>query len=655
MAMSRWIGRSALYPALSLLLPLTAFAGTAELVIAPTGGLNPPNLSAGPGVDAGEAASATSTDVISTSTAFYAFRRYPGKTWYSLTPWNGQEMQGVAVFDDYGLTIWWIVYGIWDHDGIEDWEARLTRPDGSFDGIHWHTEMRTVNGVYEKCFVSSDPETHQERGQFCKDDPTYGKQTGTNTILFGLTHAFWSDSTIEVRAANLTHNGVEIWTTPWLLGDLRLLNPNPGISYYSLIDSSGHVTSSLQKISTAFTPIPSYVAADGITPLLFRVGSTAEIPVTLKIKSGSTGDGILSDFYGGQTGTVSVSPSMQLAPNNNYYGVGLYTAPPEFSPVASSAFSRVVQLEADFEVPWQGYPAVLSVPFQLIHRPLVMIHGIWSNPTEAWSLLAASPAVCGSRICVAVDWSPADTPLPNNVKYVWNTTRSLMIGLRQANVAITQADVIAHSAGAPLFRLYRQSVFGNRQDNFFMGDFRKLLSFGGVHHGTAIADFVQQLLASADPVVVKLVQLGFAALGKNTFNGIIGDLRTVSPTMQSIRPTAGYAHAWIGDLPSLENSSIEKFLWRILADVCALPLSKSYAQCQGITLSGSELLRSRVFNGQVNDGLVARDVQSGGTIFNAQTTQSNTPHTRETEVAHPAEVAWLLDVTSEIVDAGGFR
>jgi len=593
-------------------------------------------------------------DVVNTSTSFYAFRRYPGKAWYSLSPWNGQAMQGVAIIDDYGITVWWIVYGIWNYDGIEDWEVRLTKPDGSFEGLHWHTEMRTVNGVYEKCFISSDPVTHQERGQFCKDDSTYGQQTGTNTIIFGYTHTFWSDTKIEVRTANLTHNGTEIWTTPWLLGDLRLLNPNSGFSYYSLIDASGHVTTNLQQISTSSAPTPSYVVADGITPLLFRVGSTVEVPVTLKITSGSTDDGTLSDFYGGQTGPVTISPVMQLAPNNNSYGVGLYTAPPEFSFIASTAFSRTVQLEADFAVPWQGYPAVLSVPFQLLRRPLVMIHGMWSN-TKTWNVLAADPAVCASRICVGVDWHPADTPLPNNVEHVSNTTRSLLGGLRQANVAVTQADVIAHSAGTPLFRLYRQSSYGLRADNFFLGDFRKMLTLGGVHHGTLIADFVQQLLTSVDPAVVKLVRLGFAAIGKNTSNGIIGDLRIMSPTMQSIRPTAGLAHTWIGDLPNLANSSSEQLLWRVLTDVCSLRSSQNITQCQGITLNSTELLRNRVFNGQVNDGLVAHDMQSGGVVLSAQTTQANTPHTRETEVANPAEVAGILDGTSGVVDIGGFR
>ena len=650
---------------LSLWLAPAVTAGTSELVIPPTNGLNRIGPLAGsrttfasPSANTSTAAVPASADTINTPTSFYAFRRYPGKRWFSLSPWNGKEMQGVAIIGDYGITVWWIVYGIWDDGGIEDWEVRLTRPDGSFEGLHWHTEMRTVNGVYEKCFISSDPVTQQERGYFCKDDPAYGQQTGVNTLIFGYTHTFWSDNKIEVRTANLTHNNAEIWTTPWLLGDLRLLNPNSGISYDSLIDSSWHVTSNLQQISTSDAPTPSYVVADGITPLLFRVGSTVEVPVTLKITSGVTDAGTLSDFYGGQRGPVSISPIMQLAPNNNYYGVGRYTAPPEFSPSASSAFSRIVQLEADFEVPWQSDPAVLPVPFQLLRRPLVMIHGMWSSPDETWDVLAANPAVCAWRICVAVDWHPADTPLPNNVKYVSNTTRALLGGLRQANVAVTQADVIAHSAGAPLFRLYRQSRYGLRTDNFFLGDFRKLLTFGGVHHGTLIADFVNQLLTSADPVVVRAARRVFLLFGHATTNGIIQDLRLASPTMLSIAPTVGLAHAWIGDLPSLSQSGVkdESYLWLLLTGVCLDPSArKDIIQCQNITTNDRELLRSRVFNGQVNDGLVAHDMQAGGVILSAQTTQATTPHTRETEVVNPAEVAGILDGTSGVVDTGGFR
>ena len=60
------------------------------------------------------------TDVVNTPTSFYSFNRYPGKAWYSLSPWNGPQVQGVAIQDDYGVTLWWIVYGIWDNLGIED-------------------------------------------------------------------------------------------------------------------------------------------------------------------------------------------------------------------------------------------------------------------------------------------------------------------------------------------------------------------------------------------------------------------------------------------------------------------------------------------------------------------------------------------------------
>ena len=597
----------------------------------------------------------SATDVLNTPTYLYAFRRYPGKNWYSLTPWNGQEMQGVAIFDDYGITVWWIVYGIWNDEGIEDWEVRLTKPDSSFEGLHWHTEMRTVNGVYEKCFISSDPVTHQTQGSFCKDDPTYGQQTGTNTILFGYTHAFWSDSTIELRTANLTHNGAELWTTPWLLGDLRLLNPNSGISYYSLIDSSGHVTSNLQKISTSSAPTPSYVVADGITPLLFRVGSTVEVPVTLKVTSGATDDGTLSDFYSGQTGPVSISPVMQLAPNNNYYGVGLYTSPSRFASVAMPTLTRAISLEADFAVSWQSWPAVISITLQLIRPPLIGIHGMWSNPEDAWGQLFANPTVCANRICETVNWSRyADSPLTNGIPYVWATVSEMLGGLRMAGVAVTKVDVIAHSAGAPLIRLYTQKSYYRRIDNFNTGDLHMLLTFGGVHHGTQIADFVTQLLASADPKVVKVTQRVFAAFGKKTTNGIIQDLRTASPTMLSIQPTVALAHAWIGDLPSLNNGVLEKTLWTLLAGVCSTS-AQTYATCSGVHTWDIELLRSRVFNGQVNDGLVPHDIQAGGLIVSARTIESFTPHTKETQVVNPAGVAGILDNVGGIADTAGFR
>ena len=592
------------------------------------------------------------TDVVNTPTSFYSFNRYPGKAWYSLSPWNGPQVQGVAIQDDYGVTLWWIVYGIWDNLGIEDWEARFTHPDSTYDGIHWHSYVDPVSGL--KCIQSSDPHNPANTGTpICSDDPTYGK---VNTIIFGYTITFWSQLPIRVNQANLTHNGVEYWTTPWLFSDIAVINPNPASNYPKLIAPNGTLLSDLNKIVGGYTVSPSYVTADGVTPLFFFGGSVAEIPMTLKITSGSTDDGTLSDFYGSQAGPVAVSPVMQSASNNNDYGVGLYTAPPEFSYATSSAFSRTVQLEADFAVPWQSSPAVISIPLQLIRPPLVMIHGMWSNPRDAWGQLFASPTVCANRICETVDWSQyADSPITNGLPHVWATVSEVLNGLRAAGVAVTKVDVIAHSAGAPLTRLYAQQSYYLRVDNFKTGDLHMLLTLGCAHHGTQIADFVTKLLTWADPKVVKATQFVFAMLGKETTNGIIQDLRTVSPTMLSIQPTAALAHAWIGDLPSLNNGILEKALWTLLAGVCSTTSAQNYATCSGIQAGDAELLRSRVFNGQVNDGLVAHDMQAGGVILSAQTTLTNTPHTKETEVVNPVEVAGILDGTSGVVDTGGFQ
>lgn len=632
-----------------------AWAGNAELVIPP----NSHAVLSSSGAFPQQVTSSMSTlsvteEVVNTPTSFYSFRRYPVAEGPSSA---GHEIQGVVLIDvDHHVTVWWIVYGIWNNQGMEHWEARLTKSDGTIDGIHWHTEMKTVNGVYQKCFISSEPVTGTVRGEFCEDDPVYGKSQ-TNTIVFGLTRTLWFvDTKVEVWNASLTHNGSEIWATPWLLGDLRLLNPNSGSEDFNLVDSDGQLISDLGQISQSRAPAPSYVAADGLTPLLFRVGSTPEVPVTLKVTSHLVEDGTLTDFYRSQPDSVSISPVMQLAPNGNRYGVGLYSAPPEFSSAASSEFSRTVNLQAEFAVPWRSSPVVVLVSFELLRPPLMLIHGMWSD-TKVWDRLFSDAAVCGERReCIRVDWSPADTPLPNNVKYVDKKIRSLLEGLRQANVAITQMDVIAHSAGGPLFRLYRQSSSGNRPDNFFLGDFRKMLTIGSPHHGTPIADFVSKVLSSGNPYIIDKLKIAFFLFRRNTSKGIIEDLRLASSTMQSIQPTAGLAHAWIGSLPSLAGTFSEKILWSALTDICIVPPSQLLIpDCLGITPGSAENLRSRVFDGEVNDGLVGHSVQSGGVSSPAQTLLSNTAHTQEIEAVSAQDVAALLDSTSGELDNGGFQ
>ena len=601
------------------------------------------------------ASTVTAAEVTETPTFFYAFQRYEENYWGPKSPWNGLAIDGVALRTDNGHTVWWIVYGVWDNDIVEDWEILMTHADGSKQGLHWHTQMMVHNGVLQKCFISSDPVTGTVRGMFCADDPNYGKASGTRDILFGYTHTTSSSSPVEVITVTLTHNAPKIWETPYLVSELHFVNPVPWYEWPVLVDGSGHLTTNLSAIVSAPANINStrFAATDGVTPLFVRVGSTPDIPVTVKIAGDSTDDGTLVDLYG-SGGPTSAQLSLQPLDNASF-GAALYTVPPKFSPYSSSLeMTRLIQIEIDYLLPWQGHPGMLTLPLTLFRTPLLLVHGMWSNP-DAWAALNSHPFISGLRPTYTVNWSPADTSLPNNVNAVRNGVNSVLSSLRNQGAAVTQMDIVAHSAGGPLFRLYAQSSNYRRPSNFMRGDFRKTLTIGSPHHGTPIADFVQSLRANANPIVVSTVQFAFAQFGHSITKGIISDLQTTSATMTGIQPTPGRAHAWIGDLPSLSNSTGEETpLWNLLSWICSTKAAqKSVAQCAGGP--DKELLRDRVFSFQVNDGLVAHDMQAGGLVGSATTTLSNTAHTRETQAVSPAEVAGILDDTSGYLDDGGFR
>jgi len=203
----------------------------------------------------------------------------------------------------------------------------------------------------------------------------------------------------------------------------------------------------------------------------------------------------------------------------------------------------------------------------------------------------------------------------------------LVDGIRLADVAVTQVDVVGHSAGGQLARLWAQSGGYRRIENLQAGDFRKLITVGTPHTGSPVAPLVHQLLEAGS--ISFGVRLVMNIRGTPLDSEVLQDQDPNSDVLENLQSTPVPSRAWIGEVAVLPEDSPERGTWRRLADACRKTTSASVQVCQGINgAQDAEQLRTNVFGTQTNDGLVGSASQAGG-LVGARSFLANTTHTEE--------------------------
>ena len=605
-----------------LWMPL-AFAATAHFAIVP-----PNQTATSPSRTTGKLSTATASSTpTETTTYFYSFNRYSENYPYWPEPWNGSTLDGVGLRKDQGFIMWFNVSGVWDYDIEETWEETYLQADGTmFDGVRRHAAMGAINGTIQKCISAYSLPDGKFLDKTCADDPNYGKSV-TNSIAFGASHTPWSD-TITLYGGRMTHNGSEFWTTQYLVSDIGVIDPNsPAIYNAKLIQSNGALSTNVDDITQqASWTWPNAAVTDGLTPLFIKAGSVSTIPVTFQIQSLSTADGTLTDLYG-YGGSTSVEPALQKTTSGEAYALGVYQVPGE---IGTTAFSREIQLQMSFALPWRSSPTILFANLTLTRPPVILIHGIWSDPS-VWASVEASLA--GRFLTRTVNWRPGETALWSNVRFVYSLTQDLIQNLRWNRVAVTQLDVVGHSAGGLLARLWAQ-VGGDggyrRVNNFRYGDFRKLITIGTPHRGSEVATLVQQLLAT-NTSWTNIIQFYFNRHHTSLTRGVIADLAPSSSILQGLLPTPAKALPWVGTTVAIPDTAPEYRMWHVLADLCSARISQTITACQGVHgPTDAELLRARVFLNDVNDGLVRQASQTDGLVPPGQCVLPGVVHTAET-------------------------
>ncbi len=374
-------------------------------------------------------------------------------------------------------------------------------------------------------------------------------------------------------------------------GPLSALNP------YALYAPAKLAPAALDLPTVLSSPVATGLAADGKSALVLTYQSTSNEPVTFSVSpsgigvASGTAVGALAEFDPDYL--VSPSPpagspqSLQVSPYScdqfgNCTFLALLWGPASMpNPDTSPA---VVNLTITASQPSVANPPSYAV--ELVPPPLLLVHGIWDDATDAW----ATPGMGGFydwiytqypnpvNLISAVDYgfgppacltcSPGE-PLsakefddPQIQSVFENTLDSAIASAARAGIAARTVDIVAHSMGGLVTRYYMTNSESAENPALLANPIHKLITIGTPHLGTNLATVLYNnrntttVLADLNPEVdafcsllqVCTVQTVFSVAGLPIDTGV-ASLEPGSPQITGLSSSTPY-NAIVGESPS---------------------------------------------------------------------------------------------------------
>jgi hypothetical protein len=362
-------------------------------------------------------------------------------------------------------------------------------------------------------------------------------------------------------------------------------------------DRIGDVPIPAQFLNTSATG-PAKVCADGADAgyvALQRVSGSFDLShVRFRIKEGAS-----PEVYGQFT-----DPGPAVTSGISYRYVHPSTPPPDCSqnlPITFQAYDS------------QSGQPVFECPMAVFRAPVVMVHGIWANSSSFDAMgdyfqYGGPPTPCRRYpaplvYAVNYEWT-ADRDFHTNCDVVPNAILQELALSRSAGFSAARVDIVAHSMGGILTRLYLQDSFSDAAQPY-RRDINRFITLNTPYWGSQCANLI------LDPNVRNHGGLTLAALltlfGRDPTAGAVSDLRVDSNpivnalngatfTNRGVVPThVVVTHGDFGDQALWDDHF--KALYRLVAwHLCMY----------------KETLASLVFDGASNDIVVSAESQRGG-------------------------------------------
>lgn len=335
--------------------------------------------------------------------------------------------------------------------------------------------------------------------------------------------------------------------------ETEIVDPNP-----DLLLESGDLVAEGEALASGQGDLRTGAAADGVTRVLLRSTLSGPGSVTVSLDGAqSPEDGFLSLPGSSVEGASVTVPVAQTA--KGFRAFTVYRTPAEFNRPTrdEGAKERTLRFHVVFTPEGAGKPVEKRIDFKLVRPPVVLVHGLWSDETtwDKFPLANDDPRFSVIR----ANYPPADSFSENREAVRW-TIQKAVRKLRGLGIAATQVDLVGHSMGGVLSRIWVANPYDfKRIDNFRQGDVHKLITVDSPHTGS---DYAGLAAASRDLFSGLLKLLGSAYLDSK-LGGALDDLSKGSNALCKIPEAQVPSHALVGTgCPSSNqppNSKFENF------------------------------------------------------------------------------------------------
>ena len=251
--------------------------------------------------------------------------------------------------------------------------------------------------------------------------------------------------------------------------------------------------------------------ADGVSALLLRIQVSGAGQLECTVEGGAKN---------GTCEALSLRPSSPVKGTTT--AAAIYRPPESFGPGAgptpqkysgptpqehSGVETRDVTLKLTFRTGGAS-PQSASKRILLARPPLVLVHGTTDDPTvwtksEGGQSFQATIEAAGFKTFLVDYEADNQGSFEANQQTVWERPGGIRDAIdyyrRKLKLAATRADVVGHSLGGLLARVYASPNYASpdhpyaRADNFNAGDINRLVTLCTPHYGSAISALLQTL------------------------------------------------------------------------------------------------------------------------------------------------------------------
>ncbi len=416
-------------------------------------------------------------------------------------------------------------------ENLEYLSIEYTRID-DLSPLYDLSKLKQIYAGHHYYWNRNDPNDDGHK-KLWQDDPMYPK------MLFGDDGVSWLGHIPEIQSPNI---------------NIELLD---GIDF---LNAEGTDVSNDPTVLSDGGIFVRGAAADGVTKLLVRASSDIPCSTQFSLEGTFTNNGELTTI-------ISTNPSFAV-----------YTTPKDFENLNLASNCLNIKININ-NLLYEG--ANLSYEFIkrviLTRPPVILMHGWNSDGEKCWGEMRPNlqGKIPGIRMFTAS--YPNYAHFEENRFYLNGFLLQTKNNLKDEGIAAIQADVIGHSMGGVLSRIWAGDERYKSSTNYHKGNIHKLITVDSPHNGSYFGDIAKIIYQSGQyPFIRAFRIIGYPIDDINgNFQGALEDLSLDSNPLKEMSAMAVDVpcHAIIGDFP-LPLS--QEPIIRLLKFIAKIPIPETF-------------------------------------------------------------------------------